>query len=441
MLADPKVKALIAETGRIINRAISSSLPEEIPEAVRYALEHNGFVFSGFKTYHSLKEVGLSLTTDEGKIKPYNAFLEDVHKIDKKYNKNYLYAEYNHAIAASQMAAKWHEWKKDGDEYLLQYRTAGDDRVRPEHAALNGITLPMSDHFWDKYLPPLSWNCRCTTVQVRKEKYGESDAEVAMAAGDAATDDPKLRMFRFNPGKTMEVFPPKHPYLPKGCGSCNKKKLNLVGYDPSSERCRACLRICEEATKECKKAIYERLKDDPKYKDVEYNEETGGLKAEHVKHNDQQGGTLLFPEDDRDTRKPLKKRGVPSIYLERESQKILYQNGHVCILMSEDVRNNKGQRTSQLDTILDDIRVDIRSITKNEENTIEHSVTKKKGQIKTFNSQNGTDYHSLILHFHKPEYFNENRIRKALGTTINTAICTLNEGEKGKVIIIKKATK
>ena len=46
------------------------------------------------------------------------------------------------------MAAKWHDFEQDGDRYYLQYRTAGDDKVREEHAALNGTTLPPSDPFW-----------------------------------------------------------------------------------------------------------------------------------------------------------------------------------------------------------------------------------------------------------------------------------------------------
>ena len=52
------------------------------------------------------------------------------------------------------MAAKWENYAEDGDDYLLQYRTAGDDKVRPEHAELNGVTLPQSDSFWDTYYPP-----------------------------------------------------------------------------------------------------------------------------------------------------------------------------------------------------------------------------------------------------------------------------------------------
>lgn len=209
---DPKVRKLIAETLRVINTAIDSGLPHEVPETVRHALDNNAFVFSGFKTFHSLREVGLSMLTEEGSIKPYADFLSDVRGINAAYNHSYLYAEYNHAVGASLMTAKWQGFERDGDRYDLQYRTAGDDRVREEHALLDGTTLPPSDPFWNFYLPPNGWNCRCTTVQVRKGKYPTSDPSLAMTRGDNCTEGAKRQIFRYNAGKSLELFPPKHPY-------------------------------------------------------------------------------------------------------------------------------------------------------------------------------------------------------------------------------------
>lgn len=211
-LEDPAVRAVIQETSRVLVTAIDSGLPQEVPETIRYALENNAFVFSGFKTFHEMREVGLSMVTDKGAIKPFNAFMGDVKKINNKYNHNYLYAEYNHAVGTSLMAAKWHDFEQDGDRYNLQYRTANDDKVREEHALLHETTLPVSDPFWDKYYPPNGWNCRCTVVQVRKDKYQTSDPAMAMLRGDNCTDGAKQKMFRYNPGKTLELFPPKHPY-------------------------------------------------------------------------------------------------------------------------------------------------------------------------------------------------------------------------------------
>lgn len=116
--------------------------------------------------------------------------------------------------------------RKAPHQYALQYRTAADDRVREEHALLHNTTLPASDPFWDKYFPPNGWNCRCTAVQVRKGKYPTSDPAMAMLRGDNCTDGVKQKMFRYNPGKTMELFPPKHPYYK--APSDAKKEINKL---------------------------------------------------------------------------------------------------------------------------------------------------------------------------------------------------------------------
>lgn len=212
MLKEQPALDVLNETFRILGGAVSLSITQEVPEELIGALENNAFVFSGFKTYHSLGEVGLSLKDDKGGIKPFEAFRKDVEKINAKYNTNYLYAEYNHAVTSSQMAAKWHDFEQDGDRYDLQYRTAGDELVRAEHQQLHNITLPQSDPFWSQFLPPNGWNCRCTVVQVRKNKYPTSDSAKAIETGEQITADPKAQMFRFNPGKELKLFPDKHPY-------------------------------------------------------------------------------------------------------------------------------------------------------------------------------------------------------------------------------------
>lgn len=212
MLQEQPARDVIDETFRILGSAVSSSISEEMPAELTGLLENNAFIFSGLKTYHSLNEVGLSLIGDDGGIKPFEKFHEDVAKIDAKYNRNYLYAEYNHAVTSSQMAAKWHDFQQDGDRYNLQYRTANDERVREEHQRLHNITLPVSDPFWEQFMPPNGWNCRCVVVQVRKGRYPESDSQQAVGIGEEITEEPKKRIFRFNPGKELKVFPDKHPY-------------------------------------------------------------------------------------------------------------------------------------------------------------------------------------------------------------------------------------
>lgn len=43
----------------------------------------------------------------------------------------------------------------------LTYVTAGDERVRPGHRILHGVTRPKADPFWSTHTPPLGFRCRC----------------------------------------------------------------------------------------------------------------------------------------------------------------------------------------------------------------------------------------------------------------------------------------
>lgn len=218
-------------------------------DKMRERLTRSNYIFSGIKTFHELNEAFPSLLDEDGNRKPFERFLNDVRKIDETYNANYLHAEYNFVQASAEMAAKWEQYSEDGDRYLLQYRTAHDDKVRPEHAALDRITLPMSDPFWESYYPPLSWNCRCSVVQVRRGKYEETPHNEAMSRGEEAfANNEKLNMFRFNSGIQGKTMPDYNPYTIKRCNDCDVAKgggikLNFV---PENELCAACRLIHQQ---------------------------------------------------------------------------------------------------------------------------------------------------------------------------------------------------
>ena len=87
-MADPKVRKVVDETLNAISTGIETALPHSVPETLRYALENNAFIFSGLKTFHALREVGLSMVKEDGSIKPFNEFKDDVRKINATYNTN-----------------------------------------------------------------------------------------------------------------------------------------------------------------------------------------------------------------------------------------------------------------------------------------------------------------------------------------------------------------
>lgn len=79
----------------------------------------------------------------------------------------------------------------------------------------------------------------------------------------------------------IETAPYPHPHC-----KCYRVPVYPVEDIPSENS-----NISGNTARQNRREEYERLLQDPNYKDVEYNPENGGLKATHVKHNfDQRGG-------------------------------------------------------------------------------------------------------------------------------------------------------
>ena len=265
IVADPAVQEFIGTHASVLD---SSFEKVKMTDGMRRRLTRSNYIFSGMKAFHELHEAFPSLIDENGERKSFERFLKDVRKIDSTYNVNYLRAEYNFVNASAQMAARWESFMEDGDRYNLQYRTQRDDKVRPEHAALDRVTLPMSDSFWEEFYPPNGWNCRCNVVQVLKSKYPVTPHDEAMRLGDEALRRDTKGIFRFNAGKEGKSVPDYNPYTIRRCNTCpvardgNNRKLTRV-YVPDNEVCRACtiFHQCEELSQCTLDEVFgERLK-------------------------------------------------------------------------------------------------------------------------------------------------------------------------------------
>lgn len=278
------------------------------------------------------------------------------------------------------------------------------------------LTLPMDDPFWDKYFPPNGWNCRCTVVQVRKGKYPTSDPELAMKRGDNCTASVKQQIFRYNPGKTMELFPPKHPYY-KAPAEAKKTIENIVRYEQN-------------------KALYNRLKEDENYFDVEFDEKSGGVKATHVGHisHNEENSQKFF-------------NGLSSDDLERLCQNQLFRMGHAAILRNESELSANGNFITSLDLELNGKLMDIRSITQNNPVGYGYALLDKNKQIKKYNYAYSDNVDSVCLYFHDASFYSKERIERGIdyfknakrtdGTNVTIRIkyiyCVVNGLDKIKI--------
>ena len=274
----------------------------EMTDKMRDRLTRSNYIFSGLKTFHELNEAFPSLLDENGDRKSFERFLNDVRKIDETYNAGYLRAEYGFVQASAQMAAKWEQYSEDGDRYLLQYRTQHDDKVRPEHAALDRITLPMSDPFWESYYPPNGWNCRCTVVQVLRGKYQETPHREAMDRGDEALNGERYNIFRFNSGKQEKTVPDYNPYTIRRCNDCDVAKggsVKLADFSPDSQLCEACqlLHQCAADRTKTQRAIERKHYVDREMRPLLRHSKMMPTEGEHIKVGfTQYGNKHLFSD-------------------------------------------------------------------------------------------------------------------------------------------------
>lgn len=70
---------------------------------------------------------------------------------------------YDTNLRAAHMAGKWEQFQRTkATRPYLQYLTAGDAHVRPEHEQWDKTILPIDDAFWQTHYPPNGFGCRCT---------------------------------------------------------------------------------------------------------------------------------------------------------------------------------------------------------------------------------------------------------------------------------------
>lgn len=170
------------------------------------SFQTNGYVFSAAKTFQQVKD--MSAEVFKGGIKvPFNEFKKKAGQIFDVYNKTFLAVEHRTASRMAMSGSRWVDIQEQKEELpLLQYQTVGDARVRDEHVELDNVVKPVDDAFWDTFMPPLGWNCRCIVIQLEK-----GEAEITKAKKSSFDKPDKL--FNLNPGKDGIIFKENHPYF------------------------------------------------------------------------------------------------------------------------------------------------------------------------------------------------------------------------------------
>lgn len=88
-----------------------------------------------------------------------------------------------------------------------KYVTVGDDRVRPEHAGFDGMTLPKDDPTWNTVYPPCGFNCRCAAIEIFDQRENVPMRPTSEVDGKIYETSPD-KGFDMNFGAVLNVPPP-----------------------------------------------------------------------------------------------------------------------------------------------------------------------------------------------------------------------------------------
>jgi len=159
--------------------------------------------FAGFKSFHQTHHIR--------QAKP-----EQLPAINGKYNVNWMRTEYVHTVRSARGAKNWQRYEADKDLYpYLEYMPSTAAEPRNDHKRLYGVVKPVDDPFWDTWMPPADWGCRCGVRQVRNNADAVEPPE-----------DIKLppKAMRNNPGKTGKIITDQHPMM----GRVSKQQKSYI---------------------------------------------------------------------------------------------------------------------------------------------------------------------------------------------------------------------
>lgn len=197
------------------------------------SMEMNVFHFSAAKTLAELQELN-SLFRES---KSFEEFHEKALFTTDVFNKTWQKTEYETAVLTAESASNYQ--RLIGKTRLFpywEYKTAGDDKVRPEHAELDGLILPANDPRWDKIFPPNGWKCRCYVVPRMAHEVADVDIKAMQERCDAYFSTSEWRQnqaqhWDVNRGKTAEVFTRNQMYIQKFPEKASKLVGNLYYND------------------------------------------------------------------------------------------------------------------------------------------------------------------------------------------------------------------
>lgn len=218
-----------------------STLPPTLEQDFYSELKQSNGVFAAFKVHSMGNIMAEKLVDENGKLKPFRIWKEEVASIARHFVGPWLQTEYNTAVIRAHNAADWLNFERNKDIFPnLRWMPTTSPNPEESHRLFweRKVTRPINDPFWNKHRPGDRWNCKCTLEA--------TDDPITDIPSETNKERPQPGL-KENPAKTKQIFDKSHPYFPKSCKGCkfNKGLKNKLTswFTNADGDCYKCLNI------------------------------------------------------------------------------------------------------------------------------------------------------------------------------------------------------
>ena len=208
--ADDIDPELFREVLRILRQAQEEGerkAEEPVSPEFRQRVDYNTAAFSAFKVHRLQGDMARQLTDENGVLKPFEQWLNDVQPIASHHCGAWLRTEYDTAVLRMQQAADWQRFERDSDIMpCLEWMPSTSLHPGADHKIYWHTVLPVDDPFWSRHRPGDRWNCKCWLQNTDKQP-------TAVPGDDDSPANRPAPGLDNNPGRDGKLFADSHPYI------------------------------------------------------------------------------------------------------------------------------------------------------------------------------------------------------------------------------------
>ena len=215
------------ETLRLFNGAAAEGLSQadyrDYDDLFLEQIRTNNEVFSAFRVHRMQNDMASRLLDGDGRLKPFDRWVEDIRDISSHYVVRWLRTEYNTAVLRARQAAEWKGFRAEQD-VLPNLRWMPTTSPEPDNLHRQywqaRLTLPVGHPFWEQHRPGDRWNCKCSLRQTDEPATAGAVADFKPVPPVPGLDG--------NPADDGKLFSDSHPYFTQAYPGAEKATENTV---------------------------------------------------------------------------------------------------------------------------------------------------------------------------------------------------------------------